>query len=801
MIARRLFATGTVQGVGFRPFVYALATQLQLAGWVKNTSGGVEIVIQGGTGEVRTFLERLLGEQPPLAHIVSLEVRSELPCDYADFEIRESIAVVGALLPIPPDIAICADCERELFDPDDRRYLYPFTNCTNCGPRLTIIEGLPYDRDKTTMAAFEMCAACRQEYEEPLDRRFHAQPIACPKCGPTVELRSADGAAIASGTRAILETRRLLRQGKTVAIKGVGGFHLACDATNGWAVQELRLRKGRAEKPFALMAADLRVIETACTVEEGERILLEGHEKPIVLLRTRRGAPISEHVAPGLDRLGMMLPYTPLHHLLLASDDPVLAAEPAPPVLVMTSGNFSEEPIATDNLDALQRLRPLADAFLLHNRDILTRCDDSVVRVSGRPAPRRLGAQRGPLPRSFLRRSRGYAPFPVQLPIGTRPTLAVGGDLKNAFCLSRGHNAFLSQHIGDMENVETYESLERGVAHFSRLFHIEPELVAHDLHPNYYTTHYAHGLPHEVQRMGIQHHHAHIAACMADNGLDNHKVIGVAFDGTGYGTDGAIWGSEFLTADYAGFERAGQLEYLPLAGADAAIRHPWRIAVSYASSLGLTIDDLPSMQAIDAKMRDSVRGLLERRLNTVQTSSMGRLFDSVASLAGVRNEVSYEAQAAIELEVMARPHLTAVPAYPYSVEICEGRLLIVIADLLASVIDDARRGEAPGCVGARFHKSIAAATGELCRRIADAQGLEEVVLSGGVWQNEILLTLVCESLDEHGLTVYLHRETPCNDGGLALGQAVIANCQAELDAASGEAAASNPDMPVGRTEA
>ena len=792
MIAKHIFVTGIVQGVGFRPFVYGLATQLGLDGWVKNTSGGVEIVVQGFPEVVNKFLHRFPLEIPALAQIDRMET-----CDFAveqfiGFQILESTAISGVFQPISADIAICPDCERELFDPQDRRYLYPFINCTNCGPRLTIIKDLPYDRPQTTMADFHMCRACRSEYEDPRDRRFHAQPVACPDCGPQVELRCPGSESIVSGLPAILEARRLLSEGKILAVKGLGGFHLACDASQDAAVKELRRRKGRVDKPFAMMAADMVLVESFCEMGDAERILLGGREKPIVLLRRRTGSPVVEQVAPGLDSWGVMLPYSPLHHLLLNQSDPILRAEPTPEVLVMTSGNLSEEPIASDNREAMERLEHLADAFLLHNRDIHIRSDDSVLRVDryyrGRSGEKGEIARRYSPPAVYLRRSRGYAPYPVHLPFDTQPTLATGGELKNTFCLTREHYAFLSHHIGDMENVETYESFEQGVQHFSRLFRIQPEIIACDMHPNYFTTSYARSRATDAKLIAVQHHHAHITACMADNGLENHKVIGLSFDGTGYGTDGKIWGGEFLVADYSGFERAAHLEYMPLPGGDAAIRSPWRIAFAYATSLGLKVDDLPFLQNIDPEMVRIVRLQMEKGINTAQTSSMGRLFDAVASLAGVRNQATYEAQAAIELEVQSRPLMHLARAYPYEIDTNGSGLLLRLEDLLSAALEDARSRESAGYIGACFHRAIADASVEICLMLARKRGLKEVVLSGGVWQNEILLGLVREGLEKQGFSVYCHGQTPTNDGGIALGQAAVANhVHGEVEAAEAKA--------------
>ncbi len=775
-MTKHIFVTGVVQGVGFRPFVYGLATRLALNGWVCNTSGGVEILVDGHAKSIEQFIHSLSAEKPSLAKIDSIQLTDvDSPgTEYSSFEIRESESIDGVYQPISADIAICPDCLHELFDPQNRRYLYPFINCTNCGPRFTIIKDIPYDRPNTTMGDFQMCDACRAEYTDPFNRRFHAQPIACPECGPFAELRETPSQfpnstprvlSIECRTSAILKARRLLREGYIVAIKGLGGFHLACDASNSFAVQELRERKGRIEKPFALMAANVTTIAAICHVHHEEHALLTSVEKPIVLLKKMkkinpRSFRVSPWVAPDMDTLGMMLPYTPLHHLLLNQTDPVLAREPVPPVLVMTSGNFCEEPIATDNGDALERLSPLADAFLLHDRDIHVRCDDSVVKIHKDEA-------------LYLRRSRGYAPYPVPLPFEVRPTLAVGGELKNTFCLARDRYAFLSHHIGDMENAETYESFEQGVQHLSHIFRVQPEVIAHDLHPNYFTTQYASRFG--TQQVGVQHHHAHIASCMADNGLENRRLIGLSFDGTGYGTDGAIWGGEFLLASYANFERLAHLEYLPLPGSDSAIRSPWRIAVGYAHALGIDIDNLPFLQDMDQQSLRIVRQQIDRKLNAPLTSSMGRLFDAVASLIGIRNEITYEAQAAIEMEVASKPFVSAAKVYPYVIDETENGTIIRLMELLSGVAEDVRSNESAGMMGARFHKTVAEFSINISKHARETSGLNEVALSGGVWQNQILLDLVRDGLKKEGFLVYFHRQTPANDGGLALGQAVIAN--------------------------
>jgi hydrogenase maturation protein HypF len=786
-MAKHISVKGVVQGVGFRPFVYGLATRLHLHGWVCNTSGGVEIVVDGQNGYLEEFLQSLTLDKPPLAKIDLIQVE-EAPCVSAvDFEIRESQVVSGAYQPISADIAICPDCERELFSPKDKRYLYPFINCTHCGPRFTIIKDIPYDRPNTTMADFPMCDHCRAEYTDPLNRRFHAQPIACPECGPIVELRETHSqfptsdpriSSIEIRTSAILKARRLLREGYIVAVKGLGGFHLACDASNPYTVAELRDRKGRIDKPFAVMSANLTAVASVCDIQKDEYRLLTSREKPIILLARKQQTDslnykVSELVTPNLDTLGVMLPYTPLHHLLLNQTDPVLAREPVPPILVMTSSNFSEEPIATDNKDALERLSPLADAFLLHNREIYVRSDDSVVKEDKNHTV-------------YLRRSRGYAPYPVELPFATQPTLAVGGELKNTFCLTRDHYAFLSHHIGDMENAETYESFEQGVQHLAHIFRVEAQIIAYDLHPNYFSTQYArrsalrHGFASQgklfdVQQVGVQHHHAHIASCMADNGLDNKRLIGLSFDGTGFGADGAIWGGEILLASYTDFERFAHLEYLPLPGGDSAIRSPWRIAVGYTRSLGIEVDDLPFLQNIDKQSIRIVRQQTDKRLNSPLTSSMGRLFDAVASLIGVRNEVTYEAQAAIEMEVLSKPFIHAAKPYPFVLDETKSGTVIRLKELFSSIVQDVCEDESLGLISARFHKTVAEIAIDICQQARARAGLNEVALSGGVWQNQVLLDLVREGLRRKEFVVYFHRQVPTNDGGLSLGQAVVAN--------------------------
>ncbi len=805
---RYIHITGVVQGVGFRPFVYNLATRLGLSGWVLNSSSGVEIQATGPVTVLDEFVERLRLEAPPLARIEHITVTDISPSNLepeasgvqhpapGTFVIRHSEARTGEFQPISPDVAICDDCLRELFDPGDRRYRYPFINCTNCGPRFTIIQDIPYDRPKTTMRAFKMCADCQAEYDDPADRRFHAQPNACPVCGPHVWFQAADPqigeSQVLFGEEAIQATRRMLVSGKVVAVKGLGGFHLACDATNDGAVGRLRERKGRVDKPFAIMSFDLETVERYCEVSDEERALLMSYERPIVLLRRRPDSPISPLVAPGNRYLGVMLPYTPLHYLLLEPEaspgpsDPHRA--PFPLALVMTSGNYSEEPIATGNEEALERLSGLADAFLLHDRDIHARCDDSVTRIFA-------GAE---LP---IRRSRGYAPYPIHLPFSVRQVLAVGAELKNTFCLTRDRYAFLSQHIGDMENYETLRFFEQMIGQFARTFRIQPEVVACDMHPLYLATRYAQKLVSEFRGSGfpvsgpagdpgtgslnldaggrklglvqVQHHHAHIAACMAENGLTGeHPVIGVAFDGTGYGTDGAIWGGEFLVADYRSFRRVTHLRYVPLPGGDEAIRRPYRAALAHLWAADIPWEgDLPPVAAASPTERSVLARQLERGLNTVPTSSVGRLFDAISALAGVRQEINYEAQAAIELEMLVREGIEE--AYPFDL----GEE-VDAAPCIRAVIADVRAQVPAGVIAARFHNGLARMVRDVCLRLREEVRLNEVALSGGVFQNVALLGRVLPLLREAGFTVYVHRLVPPNDACISLGQAVVANAGA-----------------------
>ena len=763
----RIHITGIVQGVGFRPFVYNLAARLELKGWVRNPSAGVDIEVDGEKDALDSFVKLLRDEAPSLSRIDEFSASFCPANGFRSFEILQSESVAGAFQPISPDVSICDDCLRELFDPSDRRYRYPFINCTNCGPRFTIIKDIPYDRPKTTMAGFALCPGCEREYTDPRDRRFHAQPVACPVCGPKVWLEKKEERRKKIGDDAIIEVRDLLARGNIVAIKGLGGFHLACDATNANSVIELRTRKLRVDKPFALMMPDIETIERHCFVSDAERELLLSTARPIVLLERKPESNIAREVAPAQDWLGVMLPYTPLHHLLFS--DSLHPSSFILHSLVMTSGNLSEEPIATDNDEARERLSKLADAFLMHDRDIRTRCDDSVVRVFEENRKSSIVNRKSVYP---IRRSRGYSPFPVKLPWDVPPLLATGPELKNTFCITNKNYAFLSHHIGDMENYETLKSFEQGIGHFERLFRVNPEAIAYDLHPNYLATRYAlqRAENENLPAIGIQHHHAHIAACMAEHGLDgSHPVIGLSFDGTGYGEDGAIWGGEILVADYKSYQRAYHLEYFPLPGGDAAVKKPARTALALLWSLGMEWDDrLASVREFCAEDQVTLRVQLERKINTPVTSSMGRLFDAAAALAGVRQKVNYEAQAAIEFEALA----DSAEAGKYSFGLNQDK--VQVRGVLEALIKDVMAGVHISKISARFHNGLAEMAREVCLKIKSETSLNEVALSGGVWQNITLLRRTLSLLRDSGFVVYLHHQVPTNDGGLSLGQAVIA---------------------------
>jgi hydrogenase maturation protein HypF len=765
-----IHVTGVVQGVGFRPFVYSLAKRLALNGWVRNTSAGVDIEVDGSPETIEAFIVSLQKEAPPLARIDSIQVEHQQPKGFENFDITHSQGIPGAFQPISADVCVCADCLKELFDPRDRRYRYPFINCTNCGPRFTIIKDIPYDRPFTTMVGFKLCPSCEAEYYDPTNRRFHAQPVACSECGPHVWLEIPETAppemrrfGQVQGDAAIQVARQLISIGKILAIKGLGGFHLACDATNPVAVAELRHRKLRVDKPFALMMPDMQTIEAYCLVSAATCEILNSPEHPITILQSRKDTAIAGEVAPGQNTLGVMLPYTPLHYLLLQPE------QGFPKALVMTSGNLSEEPIATDNEEARQCLSTLADAFLMHNRDIYTRCDDAVVRVF----------QEKVYP---IRRSRGYVPVPIHLLWDTPPLLAVGGELKNTFCLLKKQYGFLSHFIGDLENYETMEAFEQGIKHFETLFRVKPQALAYDLHPDYLATRYAleRAEQESLPACGVQHHHAHIAACMADNAIpDGIDVIGVSFDGTGYGEDKAIWGGEFLLTTYSAYQRLYHLAYVPLLGGDLAVRQPWRLALTWLEHAGIEwSDDLPPVRFArqllpsGSHILDALRKQLHSGLNSPPTSSMGRLFDAVAALTGIRQQVNYEAQAAIELEAQASMEEILLDEDLYSFEINAG--IIEATFLIQALVNDLRSGLPPSRIAARFHNSVAMMVSEVCQHIRQETGVSMVALSGGVWQNMTLLAKTVRILMENQFEVILHHQVPPNDGGLALGQAIVA---------------------------
>jgi hydrogenase maturation protein HypF len=743
---------GIVQGVGFRPFVYTLATGLGLGGFVGNDVDGVFAEVEGPPAAVTEFLRQLERRPPPLARIERITARPMTPNGATSFAIAASGPAGPRRTLISADTATCADCLRELADPADRRFGYPFINCTNCGPRFTIVKDVPYDRPFTTMAPFTMCPACAAEYHDPADRRFHAQPTCCPACGPRLALRDSAGNPIPGDP--VIKAAGVLAAGQILAVKGLGGYHLAVDAACQPAAAALRARKHREDKPFAVLAADLTAARELAEVDQAAADLLTSPGRPIVLLPRHPRAVVAAATAPGNRSLGIMLPYTPLHHLLVRA-----LARP----MVLTSGNVSDEPIAYRDQDALDRLAPIADAFLTHDRAIHIRTDDSVARTfRGRPM--------------LMRRSRGHVPEPVTVRAGfPRPVLACGAELKNTFCLAKDHHAFLSHHIGDLENAETLRSFTEGIEHFRRLFDIDPRVVAHDLHPEYLSTKYALDLD-GVDLQPVQHHHAHIASCLADNGADygadygaDGPVIGVAFDGTGYGPDGTIWGGEFLVAGLAGFERGGHLAPVPMPGGAAAVRQPWRMAAAY---LGAEAPDLLDVRRRHAGHWPAITAMAAKGVNAPLTSSAGRLFDAAAAILGVRDTINYEGQAAIELEQLADPAEAA--AYPATVVTGEGPFQVRAADLLHALVEDLTDGVQAPVIAARFHHGVAALIEAGCVSLRDRHGLATVALSGGVFQNMLLLHATVARLEARGFTVLTHSRVPCNDGGISLGQAVIA---------------------------
>ncbi|MGC8970782.1 MAG: carbamoyltransferase HypF [bacterium] len=741
LISKRIRIFGVVQGVGFRPFIYRLAKEHNLKGWVLNTSSSVEIEIEGEDSDVERFISNIRKKAPPIARIENIEIEDSILNNYKDFFIKESKEDIGYQL-ISSDIAVCQDCLEELFDPKDRRYRYPFINCTNCGPRFTIIKDIPYDRKNTTMEKFKMCKDCEREYNDPLDRRFHAQPNACPICGPKLWIEGLES------EDPIKETARLLKEGFIIAIKGLGGFHLACDATNDKVVSLLRERKRRGNKPFALMMKDLDTIKKYCYITPKEEELLKSPQAPIVLLRIKDLGNISKNVAPNNNYLGIMLPYTPLHHILFKEIDRPL---------VMTSGNLSEEPICQDNEEALNRLKGISDYFLLNDRDIYSRYDDSVASVF----------EEKPY---LIRRARGYAPSPVKIPFKMKQVLACGGELKNTFCLTKDNYAFISQHIGDLENIETLEHFTSTIDLYKRLFRIEPEIVVCDMHPEYLSTKYALQFEGTIPLIRVQHHHAHIVSCMGENNVTK-PVIGIAFDGSGYGLDGNVWGGEILVVDYDGFIRKAHLEYLPLPGGELAIRRPYRLAIGYLFKLFGDIPNLPFLKGISETEIRAIKEQIDKGINTPLTSSMGRLFDVISSLLNICKETSYEGQPAIELEMVSKD-IEVDDHYSFEVKEENNTYIIKLKNLLEEIINDIDMVPM-SLISAKFHNTISKIVLDIALAIREETKIDTVVLSGGCFQNRRLLRKTINYLREKKFKIYTHHQVPCNDGGLSLGQAII----------------------------
>ena len=748
-VARRVKINGIVQGVGFRPFVYKLANRYKLKGEVANTSSGVFIHIEGNKQHIELFCRDISEKKPPLAHIIEIDFFDEPVNDYRDFTIVDSREQSVMTTLISPDVSVCDDCRRELFDLHDRRFQYPFINCTNCGPRYTIIDDIPYDRPKTSMKHFKMCPPCQAEYDNPANRRFHAQPNACENCGPHARLFDNARKKIAT-PNPIEKTATLLKQGCIVAVKGLGGFHLVVDAKNDDAVTRLRRRKHREAKPLAIMSYDVEGIRKYARVEQKEEKLLTSPQRPIVLLRKKEPNSIAKAVAPRNCYFGAMLPYTPLHYLLLSHDFMAL---------VMTSGNLKEEPIAIDNDDAFARLSDIADYFLIHNRDIYLRSDDSIVRKTA-------GDTR------FIRRSRGYVPVPVFLNKKVPPILACGAELKNTICLTKANKAFLSQHIGDLENPATHDFFKLTIRHMQRILDVQPEIIAFDLHPDYLSSRYAQEQK-DIKKIQVQHHHAHIVSAMAENRIDG-PVIGLSCDGTGYGTDGAIWGGEILIADIEKFSRTAHFAYLPMPGSAAAIKEPWRMAVSYlydAFGQDFWNLDLPVLKAIEADKVKIIVDMIRKKINSPLTSSLGRLFDGIASIVGIRNHVLFEGQAAMELEMLASDQVAGI--YDYEWETTD-RHKILTRPIIQGVVKDMLQGLHPSVISHKFHQTLIRMFSDLCEVIRKENDLNRVVLSGGVFQNSLLLTGLINALEKRKFKVFSHSKVPANDGGISLGQAMVA---------------------------
>ncbi len=754
LTAKLLTIEGIVQGVGFRPFVYGLAKRFDIKGEIANTSSGVLLRIEAEEDRIDAFCTALSKTPPPLAQITRISILSETLRNYSDFSIVRSQSHADRSALISPDVAICEDCLREMNDPKDRRYHYPFINCTNCGPRYTIISDIPYDRTNTSMKEFRMCPQCQAEYDNPENRRFHAQPNACADCGPHVKLYDTRKNEI-SGGNPIETTAKLLKDGYIIAIKGLGGFHLAVDAQNDAAVIHLRQRKFREEKPFALMCESLNHIKLFAHIRPEEETLLCSPQRPIVLLEKKEPNPISPSAAPNNRYFGVMLPYTPLHYLLLHH----FARYTLHVALVMTSANSSDEPIVIGNEEAFERLGNIADYLLIHNRDIYLRSDDSIVRIAD-DQPR------------LIRRSRGYVPVPIFLNKKVPQILACGAELKNTICLTKENRSFISQHIGDLENPMAYSFFRQTIGHLETILNIQPQIIAHDLHPDYFSTVYA-SEQSDIPKIAVQHHHAHIASCMAEHGLDG-QVIGIACDGTGLGTDGNLWGCEILIADYKSFHRAAHLNYIPMPGSAAAIREPWRMAIAYlydAFGEELWRLDLPMLGQCDEQKIKIVVQMIQKKVNCPMSSGLGRFFDAVAAIAGIRSHVCFEGQAAMELEMISTP---TESHYDFSLLTSHFPFLIQTAPILRSIVSDIRHGISLSDIGSKFHTMLIHIFVYICEIVRKESGLNRVVLSGGSFQNVLLLSGLHKALEKKDFQVFSHRLVPTNDGGISLGQALIA---------------------------
>jgi len=785
LVRYKLNIYGQVQGVGFRPTVYKYAKKYNLAGWVANNPEGVVIEIEGTKTNIDNFISKIKSYAPVLSHITEIKVNIIDPIGEKEFSIKPSIIDESRSALIPPDICICENCINELFDKNNRRYLYPFINCVNCGPRFTIIKDVPYDRARTTMSGFKMCIKCESEYNNPLNRRFHAEPNACPECGPQIELignpkfivKKHGSEKSVKGKKAIDETIRLLREGKIIAIKGIGGFHLACDATNNNAVLTLRSRKYREDKPFAMMAKDIEIIRQYCEVSSEEEKLLLSEARPIVLLKrlsSKIEPNISEFVAPNNGYFGFMLPYTPLHYLLFSQQTDTRS----PLILVMTSGNVSDEPICYTNESAYDRLSNIADYFLVHNRDIYIRCDDSVVRCF------LLSSKQTQEYRTiFVRRARGYTPLPIILKYNLEHhVLSCGAELKNTFCLAKDKYVFISHHIGDLENIETLTAFEQGIEHYKKLFDIKPEIVVYDMHPEYLSTKYAIELLRKnVNLIGIpvQHHHAHVASCMADNNLENEYVIGVAFDGLGYGDDGNFWGAEFFINNYKEYKRIAHLEYVPLPGGNIAVKEPWRMGCIYLwktfgdDFLNLNIEFVKS---INLKKWEIIKKMVSNNINSPLISSTGRLFDAVGAILNIRYINNYEGETAIELEQYTHNlNFNDFNYIHYEFDIKEELEVYIIdtSKIIKGIVEDITKNVHKSIVSMKFHLTVVSIIHELCSIIRTKTKLNNVVLSGGVFQNIFILKKVYEILQNSGFNVYFHKKLPTNDAGISFGQTVI----------------------------